>query len=68
MDYSLQLVIKKSPGSFQQVIKRTVYYFLPLKSVNFICCRLMMHSLSVLSASTSSKVTHSNSDTFFLNI
>lgn len=61
MAYSLQLVIKESPGSFKQVLKRTIYYFLPLKRVNFICCGLMMHLLSMLTASSSSKVNHSNS-------
>lgn len=65
----LQSVIKESPGSFKQVITRAIYYFLPLKSVNFICCGLMIHLLSVLTAPSSSKVNHSNSKKkFFFNI
>lgn len=61
MAYSSQLVVKESPRSFKQVIKRTIYYFLPLKRVNFICLGLMMHLLSMLTAASSSKVNHFNS-------
>lgn len=61
MAYSLQLVIKESPRSLKQVIKSIIYYFLSLKSVNFICCGLMMHLLSMLTTYSSSKVNHSNS-------
>lgn len=61
MAYSLQLVRKESPGSFKQVIKKTIYYLLPLESVNFICCGLMMRLLSMLIPSNTLKVNHSNS-------
>lgn len=68
MAYSLRLVIKKIPGSFKQVIKKTIYCFLPSKCIGFYFCGLMIHLLSVLIASGSSEVNHSQSKkkkTFF---
>ena len=39
---------KKNTKTFKQVIKKIICYFSLLEGIDFICCELMVHLLSVL--------------------